>query len=138
MKQHIGYISVLVRDYDEAIAYYTKTLGFHLVQDTPVDEQKRWVLVAPAGSSECRLLLARATKPEELSAIGRQAGGRVLLFLHTDDFSRDHRALSARGVCFCEEPREETYGTVAVFTDLYGNRWDLLQLKENMQSRAKS
>ncbi|MSU48386.1 MAG: VOC family protein [Opitutus sp.] len=129
MKQSIGAISLLVRDYDEAIAYYTTTLGFRLVEDTPLSATKRWVLVAPPGADECRLLLAQAVKPEEIAAIGDQAGGRVFLFLHTDDFWRDHRAFSARGVQFAEPPREETYGTVAVFTDLYGNRWDLLQLK---------
>ena len=127
MTQHLGAISVLVRDYDEAIAYYTATLGFDLAEDTPLDGGKRWVLVAPPGSRECRLLLARAVKAEEIAAIGRQSGGRVFLFLHTDDFWRDYHALASRGVCFDGPPREEDYGTVAVFTDLYGNRWDLLQ-----------
>ncbi len=129
MKQCIGAISILVRDYDEAIAYYTTKLGFCLLEDTPRGPLKRWVIVAPPGSAECRLLLAQAVKPEEIAAIGNQAGGRVFLFLHTDDFWRDYRAFTARGVRFAESPREETYGTVAVFSDLYGNRWDLLQLK---------
>lgn len=129
MKRHIGYVSVLVRDYDEALAYYTGVLGFRLVQDTPLGEDKRWVLVAPEGSNECALLLARAKNDAERSAIGRQAGGRVFLFLHTDDFWRDYATLTARGVRFCEQPREEAYGTVAVFSDLYGNRWDLLELE---------
>lgn len=130
MKQNIGYISVLVRDYDEAIGYYTSVLGFELVEDTLVGPAgKRWVLVAPSGASECRLLLARAVTAEEIAAVGRQAGGRVFLFLHTDDFARDYKVYSARGVAFSERPREEPYGTVAVFTDLYGNRWDLLQMR---------
>lgn len=129
MKQSIGAISILVRDYDEAIGYYTGTLGFRLIVDTALSGTKRWVLVAPPGAETCRLLLARAVKPEEIAAIGHQSGGRVFLFLHTDDFWRDHRAYTARGVRFLETPREELYGTVAVFTDLYGNRWDLLQLK---------
>jgi catechol 2,3-dioxygenase-like lactoylglutathione lyase family enzyme len=130
MKQFIGCVSVLVRDYDEAIAYYTRVLGFRLVQDEAVGEGKRWVLVAPAGASECGLLLAKAKNEAELSAVGHQTGGRVFLFLHTDDFWRDYRAFSALGVRFAEQPREEAYGTVAVFVDLYGNRWDLLQTKK--------
>jgi catechol 2,3-dioxygenase-like lactoylglutathione lyase family enzyme len=127
MKQHLAAVSLLVRDYDEAIAYYTQVLGFTLVEDTAMGEGKRWVVVAPPGSTETRLVLARAVKPEEIAAIGRQGAGRVWLFLHTDNFWRDHRAYTARGVKFCETPREESYGTVAVFEDLYGNRWDLLQ-----------
>ena len=129
MPQHLGAVSLLVRDYDEALAYYTQVLGFTLVEDTAMGEGKRWVVVAPPGATETRLVLARAVKPEEIAAIGRQGAGRVWLFLHTDDFWRDHRAYSARGVKFCETPREESYGTVAVFEDLSGNRWDLLQLK---------
>ena len=129
MPQHLGAVSLLVRDYDEAIAYYTQSLGFTLVEDTALGGDKRWVVVAPPGSTETRLLLARAVQPEEIAALGRQGGGRVWLFLHTDDFWRDHRAYSARGVKFCETPREESYATVAVFEDLYGNRWDLLQRK---------
>lgn len=128
MKQSLGYVTLLVREYDEAIAYYTGVLGFELVEDTPLGGGKRWVLVGPPGSSESRLLLARAKNETERAAIGNQAGGRVFLFLHTDDFWRDYEALRARGVTFAEAPREEAYGTVAVFTDLYGNRWDLLQL----------
>ena len=119
---------MLVPDYDEAIAYYTKALGFQLVEDTPLSPEKRWVLVAPRGESSCRLLLAKAKNAAERAAIGRQAGGRVFLFLHTDDFWRDYRAFVAAGVTFNEAPRTEPYGTVAVFTDLYGNKWDLLQL----------
>lgn len=133
MTQTLGYVALVVRDYDEAIAYFTQSLGFHLVEDSPSKDRqgqlKRWVLVAPQGSRGTSLLLARASNDEEASRIGNQTGGRVFLFLHTDDFWRDHRAMSARGVKFCESPRNEPYGTVAVFEDLYGNKWDLLQLK---------
>jgi len=132
MKQHIAHVTLLVRDYDEAIAYYTQKLGFQLVEDTPVAEGKRWVLVAPAREAGCCLLLAKAKNSDERGAVGRQAGGRVFLFLHTDNFSRDYGALAARGVYFCEPPRDEPYGKVAVFTDLYGNRWDLLELKKDV------
>ena len=128
MKQFLGAVSVVVRDYDEAIAYYTQVLGFRLVEDTPRGEGRRWVVVAPPGSAECRLLLARAKNAAELAAVGNQTGGRVFLFLQTDDFDRDYAAYRARGVVFTEVPRHEDYGTVAVFTDLYGNKWDLLQL----------
>ena len=127
MKQHLGSICLLVRDYDEAKAYYVDKLGFDLVEDTPLSDGKRWVLLAPPGSRETRLLLAQASRPEQSARIGDQSGGRVFLFLHTDDFWRDYRAFQARGVKFYEEPRQEAYGIVAVFEDLYGNRWDLLQ-----------
>jgi len=127
MKQSITALALVVRDYDEAIAWYTGMLGFDLVEDSPRGNGKRWVLVAPKGSSEARLLLAKAVNDEQASRIGNQAGGRVFLFLETDDFHRDHRAMLARGVHFVEAPRHEDYGTVAVFEDLYGNRWDLLQ-----------
>ena len=120
----------MVTDYDEAIAYYTRVLGFRLVQDDAITAGKRWVVVAPPGALEGGLLLAKAKNEAELSAVGRQTGGRVFLFLHTDDFWRDYRAFLDRGVRFAESPREEVYGTVAVFEDLYGNRWDLLQLKK--------
>ncbi|MBN2025133.1 MAG: VOC family protein [Actinobacteria bacterium] len=129
MTQGIGYVAVVVQEYDEAIAFYTGTLGFDLIEDTSLGEGKRWVLIAPPVSSGTRLLLARAVTPEQATRIGNQTGGRVFLFLHTDDFWRDYRALQARGVHFLEEPRQEAYGTVAVFEDLYGNRWDLLELK---------
>jgi catechol 2,3-dioxygenase-like lactoylglutathione lyase family enzyme len=129
MRQQIGYVAVVVRDYDEAIAFYTQTLGFHLLEDTDLGGGKRWVLVAPPGSAGTALLLARAATPEQESRIGNQTGGRVFLFLHTDDFWRDYHALRSRGVQFESEPRQEAYGTVAVFVDLYGNRWDLLELK---------
>ena len=129
MKENIGCVAVLVKDYDEAIAYYTGVLGFRLVQDDAIADGKRWVLVAPAGASECSLLLAKAKNEAERSAVGNQAGGRVFLFLHTDDFWGDYRVFLERGVHFTESPREEAYGTVAVFEDIYGNRWDLLQMK---------
>lgn len=129
MKQYVGYITLLVREYDEAVAYYTRALGFTLIEDTPLPGGKRWVLVAPPGARETRLLLSRAKNRREADAVGSQAGGRVFLFLHTDDFRRDHAAFTGRGVRFLEAPREEPYGTVAVFEDLYGNRWDLLELR---------
>ena len=128
MKQSLGLVSVVVRDYDEALAFYVGILGFTLVEDTPVPEQgKRWVVVAPRGSLESRLLLARASDASQEGHIGNQTGGRVFLFLHTDDFERDFRDYKARGVEFVREPRQEAYGKVAVFKDLYGNLWDLLQ-----------
>jgi catechol 2,3-dioxygenase-like lactoylglutathione lyase family enzyme len=130
-QQQIGAVTVVVRDYDEAKAWYTGVLGFELVEDTPMDGGKRWLLVAPPGGPN--LLLARAATPEQESRIGDQAGGRVFLFLHTDDFWRDHAAMSARGVVFRETPREEAYATVAVFEDLYGNLWDLLQPRRRQQ-----
>ena len=130
MKQSIGYVAVVVRDYDKAIEFYVGALGFTLIEDTHVEAQnKRWVLVAPPGATESRLLLARAVGEEQSSRIGNQTGGRVFLFLHTDDFWRDYKAYKDRGVVFVREPKEEQYGTVAVFEDLYGNLWDLLQLK---------
>jgi catechol 2,3-dioxygenase-like lactoylglutathione lyase family enzyme len=127
MKQHIGGIALVVADYDEAIAWYTRVLGFELLEDTRLDADKRWVLLAPPGAQETRLLLARAATAEQQASIGQQAGGRVFLFLHTDDFWRDYRRMQAAGCMFCEAPREEAYGTVVVFQDLYGNKWDLLQ-----------
>jgi len=130
MKQAIGYVALVVRDYDEAIKFYVETLGFVLVEDTFVESQhKRWVLVAPPGATESRLLLARAVGAEQESRVGNQTGGRVFLFLHTDDFWRDFRRYRERGVVFVREPKEESYGTVAGFQDLYGKLWDLLQLR---------
>ncbi|WP_158885437.1 VOC family protein [Rhodanobacter sp. L36] len=129
MNQHLGALALLVADYDEAIAWYTRALGFELVEDTDMGNGKRWVLLAPQGSSETRLLLAKAQGEQQQSQIGDQAGGRVFLLLHTDDFDRDHRNMLAQGVQFDEAPRHESYGSVAVFRDLYGNRWDLLQRK---------
>lgn len=131
MAQTVGYVALVVRDYDEALDFYTKILGFTLVEDSVskdrLGREKRWVLVRPVGSRGADLLLAKASTPAEESRIGNQTGGRVFLFLHTDDFWRDYRAMTARGVNFTTEPREEAYGTVAVFEDLYGNKWDLLQ-----------
>lgn len=126
MRQCIAHLSYLVRDYDEAIAYFTQTLGFTLTEDSDLGDGKRWVLVAPPGG-EARLLLAKAATPEQAAHIGKQGGGRVFLFLHTDDFARDHAHYSERGVRFIEAPRREPYGTVAVFEDLYGNRWDMIE-----------
>jgi len=128
--QRIGYVALLVRDYDEAIAWFTAVLGFELVEDTPLTNGKRWVLVAPRGGAGTALLLARAVNDGQAAHIGDQTGGRVFLFLHTDDFHRDYAAMLARGVRFEEPPRIEPYGTVAVFVDLYGNRWDLLELAQ--------
>ena len=129
MKQSIVHMALVVRDYDEAIDFYTKTLHFTLVEDTYQAEQdKRWVVVAPPGSRGATLLLARASKPEQEAFVGNQAGGRVFLFLNTDDFWRDYNEMIERGVNFVREPKTESYGIVAVFEDLYGNLWDLLQL----------
>jgi len=130
MKQSIGYVAVVVQDYDDAIKFYVDTLGFGLVEDTYIEAQdKRCVLVAPLGSTETKVLLARAVGSEQSSRIGNQTGGRVFLFLHTDDFWRDFNAYKSKGVVFVREPSEESYGIGAVFKDLYGNLWDLLQLK---------
>lgn len=130
MKQSIALVSLVVREYDEAIAFYVGTLGFTLFEDTDIPEQhKRWVVVAPPGATESRLLLARASNAAQVARIGDQTGGRVFLFLHTDDFERDYRRYKALGVTFVREPREEAYGTVAVFKDPSGNLWDLLQPK---------
>jgi catechol 2,3-dioxygenase-like lactoylglutathione lyase family enzyme len=131
MRQAIVHIALVVRDYDEAIEFYTTKLRFTLVEDTYQPEQdKRWVVVAPPGTSGTTLLLARASKPEQETFIGNQTGGRVFLFLNTDDFWRDYNEMVARGVRFVREPKVEAYGTVAVFEDLYGNLWDLLQLND--------
>ena len=130
IKQSIGQVSLLVRDYDEAIGFYVGTLGFTLVEDTFIPEQdKRWVIIAPPGATESRLLLARASSEEQAAHIGNQTGGRVFLFLFTNDFWRDFECFKGRGVVFVREPKEEAYGTVAVFRDLYGNLWDLIQVK---------
>ena len=130
MNQAILHVALVVRDYDEAIAFFCDKLHFTLVEDTYQPEQdKRWVLVAPPGSSGTSLLLARASTPEQEDFIGRQTGGRVFLFLRTDDFWRDFNAMRASGINFIREPKEASYGTVAVFEDLYGNLWDLIQLK---------
>jgi len=122
----IAHVAFLVRDYDDAITYFTEKLGFTLVENTVVGPGRRWVLVAPPGASRTSLLLARAATEEQARLVGNQSAGRVFLFLRTDDFRRDYEGMRARGVTFLEEPREESYGTVAVFQDLYGNKWDLL------------
>lgn len=132
MVQSIVHIALVVKDYDEAIEFYTKKLNFTLVQDIYQPEQnKRWVVVSPPGSVGTTILLARASKSEQDSFIGNQSGGRVFLFLNTDDFWRDYNEMISRGIEFVREPQEQEYGTVAVFKDLYGNLWDLLQLKDD-------
>ncbi len=127
MNQFIAHLALVVRDYDEAIEFYTGKLGFRLIEDTILSETKRWVLVAPPGNGQCSLLLARAAKPEQLQVIGNQTGGRVFLFLFTDDFYRDYDTMIGRGIHFVRPPSREKYGTVAVFEDLYGNLWDLVE-----------
>jgi lactoylglutathione lyase len=133
MPQSIASIALVVRDYDEAIQFYTQKLKFDLIEDTLLADKKRWVLVSPRGSTGTNLLLAQADSPEQESRIGNQTGGRVFLFLHTDNFWRDYHEMKSLGVQFHEESREETYGTVVVFSDLYGNKWDLLELKKSGQ-----
>lgn len=140
MIQSIVHMALVVRDYDEAIAFYTEKLHFTLVEDTAQPEQhKRWVLVAPPGSSGTTLLLARAAKPEQVPFVGDQAGGRVFLFLGTDDFWRDYQEMRENGIEFVREPKVQDYGTVAVFKDLYGNLWDLIQFNPEhpMSARVK-
>jgi catechol 2,3-dioxygenase-like lactoylglutathione lyase family enzyme len=132
MPQFLAHTTLLVRDYDEALAFFTDALGFSAIENTPLGDGKRWVLVAPPGSTGASLLLAEAATPEQTACIGNQTGGRVFLFLHTDDFWRDYRQMKAREVKFLEAPREEPYGTVAVFEDLYGNKWDLLEPKRTL------
>ena len=129
MKQALIHVALVVRDYDEAIDFYVNKLKFELLEDTYQPEQdKRWVVVSPPGSQGMTLLLAKASKPEQMDFIGNQAGGRVFLFLSTDDFWRDYHRMVAEGINFIREPKQQEYGTVAVFEDLYGNRWDLLEL----------
>jgi catechol 2,3-dioxygenase-like lactoylglutathione lyase family enzyme len=130
MPRSIAALSLVVRDYDEALAWYRDVLRFELVEDTPLGNGKRWVVVAPPGGRGAQLLLARAATPEQAARVGDQTGGRVFLFLHTDDFAADFAHLRSRGVRFSGEPREETYGTVVVLEDLYGNKWDLVQRRE--------
>jgi len=127
MRQHLGAVTLLVRDYDEAISFFTGPLHFELVEDRPLGAGKRWVLVSPRGGAGSMLLLAQATTPEQREQVGHQVGGRVAFFLETDDFPRDYDGMRSRGVAFEEGPRQEPYGMVAVFRDLYGNRWDLIQ-----------
>ncbi len=132
MIQYVAQLALVVRDYDQAIDFYTRKLHFTLVEDTYLPQQdKRWVVIAPPGSNSATILLAQASTPEQESYIGNQAGGRVFLFLATDDFWRDYRDMTQQGIHFVRAPKEETYGTVAVFEDLYGNQWDLIQYKES-------
>lgn len=130
MNQQIAQIALVVKDYDEAIAFYTQKLSFTLLEDTQLSETKRWVRVAPKGASGICLLLAKAANPEQESRIGNQTGGRVFLFLYTDDFYRDYTSMLDKKIHFISEPREEVYGTVAVFEDLYGNLWDMIEKKD--------
>jgi uncharacterized glyoxalase superfamily protein PhnB len=128
MSQYIAQIAIVIRDYNEAIQYYTTVLNFELIEDTKLSEEKRWVVVQPKGSNNgCKLLLAKAATPIQEQAIGNQTGGRVFLFLHTDDFDRDYHDYTSKGVTFVRPPIVESYGKVAVFKDLYGNLWDLIQ-----------
>ncbi len=139
MKQSIVHIALVVRDYDEAIDFYTKKLHFTLVEDTYQPEQdKRWVVIAPPGSTGTTILLAKASKPEQQGFIGNQSGGRVFLFLNSDDFWRDYNEMRSKGINFIREPKEQDYGTVAVFEDIYGNLWDLLQLNDDHPLADKS
>ncbi|MBX2962211.1 MAG: VOC family protein [Cyclobacteriaceae bacterium] len=127
MKQDLAHIALVVDDYDQAIEFYTKKLNFQLLEDTPLSETKRWVRIAPSGSDGCSLLLAKAVDDEQRSRVGNQTGGRVFLFLHTDNFQRDFENLKQHNITIVREPSQEVYGTVAVFADLYGNLWDLIQ-----------
>lgn len=129
MKQHIARIAIVVDDYDDAIQFYTQKLNFTLVEDTVMSETKRWVVVAPQGATECAVLLAKAANDEQRSRVGNQTGGRVFMFLYTDDFWRDYNNMIEKGVHFVRKPSEEDYGTVAVFEDLYGNLWDFIEPK---------
>ncbi|SFD25529.1 VOC family protein [Clostridium uliginosum] len=138
MLQSVVHIALVVKDYDEAIDFYTKKLNFTLIEDTYQPEQnKRWVVVSPPGSSGTTILLARASKPEQISFIGNQTGGRVFLFLGTDDFWRDYNEMIEKGIEFVRPPKEQSYGTVAVFKDLYGNLWDLVHFNENHPSAQR-
>ena len=129
MKQQLAHIALVVNDYDDAIKFYTEKLNFTLIEDTVLSETKRWVLITPPGSDGCQLLLAKAATEEQKSRVGNQTGGRVFLFLYTDDFWRDYKNMLSKGIVFVREPVTEAYGTVAVFGDLYGNLWDLIEPK---------
>jgi len=129
-RQRIAHIALVVNDYEDAINFYTKKLNFNLIEDTRLSDSKRWVLVAPPGANECCLLLAKAADDKQRASVGNQTGGRVFLFLYTDDFDRDYTQMQERGIRFVRPPKEEAYGTVAVFEDLYGNMWDLLQPRD--------
>lgn len=130
MKQEIAQLALVVKDYDEAIKFYTQVLGFELVEDIKLTETKRWVVIKPSGATGCNLLLAQAATEEQQTRIGNQTGGRVFLFLYTDDFWRDYKNYTSKGVVFVRTPVEEAYGTVAVFEDLYGNLWDMIEPKK--------
>lgn len=130
MKQQIAQIALVVADYDEAIKFYTEKLNFVLIEDTTLSESKRWVVVAPKGSDGCNLLLAKAANEEQKGRVGNQTGGRVFLFLHTDDFWRDYEMMTKNDIRFVRQPAKEEYGTVAVFEDLYGNLWDLIGVND--------
>lgn len=129
MSQFLSAVSLVVNDYDEAIDFYINKLDFELIEDTRLNDEKRWVLIAPRGANETRILLAKAASPEQIKSVGHQTGGRVFLFLQTDTFWSDYQCMKEKGVVFCETPREERYATVVVFQDLYGNKWDLLQIR---------
>jgi len=131
MNQQLVHIALVVKDYDEAIRFYTEKLNFELIEDTPQSDTKRWVLVSPRGNGNCKLLLAKGVNEEQQSRIGNQTGGRVFLFLQTDNFQRDYDEYKSRGVEFVRPPSHEEYGTVAVFKDLYGNLWDLIEFKKS-------
>ena len=133
MNKYIAHIALVVHDYDEAIEFYTGKLGFNLIEDTKINETKRWVLVSPSGSKECCVLLAKAGNEDQRARIGNQTGGRVFLFLYTDDFWRDYKDMQRNGIEFIRDPVIESYGTVAVFKDLYGNLWDLLEPRNKLQ-----
>lgn len=135
MRQRLAHLALVVADYDEAIQFYTQKLNFTLIEDTSLSNTKRWVLVEPPGGDSCRLLLAQAANEEQRAHIGNQAGGRVFLFLHTDDFWRDYKRYQANGIRFVRMPSIETYGTVAVFEDLYGNLWDLIEPTPSLGKR---
>jgi catechol 2,3-dioxygenase-like lactoylglutathione lyase family enzyme len=127
MKQFIAHLALVVKDYDEAINFYRQKLDFRLLEDTVLSESKRWVIIAPPGTGDCSILLAKANGPEQLKTVGNQTGGRVFLFLYTDDFYRDYQSMLEKGIHFIRQPAKEVYGTVAVFEDLYGNLWDLIE-----------
>jgi len=137
MYQRIAHVALVVKDYDDAIAFYTEKLDFNLLEDTKIDDKKRWVIVAPKGAKECGLLLAKAANETQAKSIGHQAGGRVGFFLFTDDFERDYSELLSRDVTFVRPPQDYNYGRVAVFEDLYGNMWDLLQPNDNNKGYIK-
>lgn len=132
MQQYLAGISLVVNDYDEAIDFYTRKLSFTLLEDTRMSDTKRWVVIAPPGSTGCTLLLAKAANDAQKAVLGNQTGGRVFLFLHTDNFDRDYNQMQEAGIEFIESPRQEAYGKVVVFADLYGNRWDLIEPKKTL------